>query len=107
MGARRASDVFSGEEYEAVLKSLRKGDAIDHSDAVVEEFVEKVKSLLQSTCSGSEKVRPVVYFQPGFKSEDGNDLCCVGAEHAFDAPELLAQCVQFLRYESGRRGQCD
>jgi hypothetical protein len=105
----QASVVRSGEEYQAALKELKVGDAIPYNQEVGNEFVERVLDILVDSFAGAESapLRPVLYVLPGHKSADGDEMCAVAIEHAFETPDTVHQCTNFLRtYCSDMRAHC-
>jgi tetratricopeptide (TPR) repeat protein len=105
----QASVVRSGEEYQAALKDLKVGDPIPYSRESGDEFVERVLDILLESFTGAEStpLRPVLYVLPGHKSADGDEMCAVAIEHAFENPDTVHQCTNFLRtYCSDMKAHC-
>ncbi len=105
----QASVVRSGEEYQAALKELKVGDPIPYNQDAGNEFVERVLDILVDSFAAAESspLRPVLYVLPGHKSADGDDMCAVAIEHAFETPDTVHQCTNFLRtYCSDMKAHC-
>lgn len=105
----QASVVRSGEEYQAALKELKVGDPIPYNQDAGYEFVERVLDILVDsfTASDGTPLRPVLYVLPGHKSAEGDDMCAVAIEHAFETPDTVQQCTTFLRtYCSDMKAHC-
>ena len=105
----QASVVRSGEEYQAALNELKVGDPIPYNQDAGNEFVERVLDILIDSFTGAQSapLRPVLYVLPGHKSADGDDMCAVAIEHAFETPDTVHQCTNFLRtYCSDMKAHC-
>ena len=89
----------SMEAYQSAVSNLSTSLELPYDKTVVDGYVKEVLESVQTTLRQGNKVSPAASFLAGFadpKTKERPPLV-VAIEHAFDSPETLSSCQQFLR----------
>lgn len=110
LAAPNVGEIRNDDDYAEAKKAMADGEPIPLTNERIQQFGQDIVVAVQQQMKRGDKIQPSVYFLPGKKAPNGQEqMGQVQISTAFQSPDLLQNCLSFLRQyatDTGSHAAC-
>ncbi|KAL3150475.1 hypothetical protein ABBQ32_000299 [Trebouxia sp. C0010 RCD-2024] len=98
LAAPNVGEIRNDADYAEAKKGMASGEPIPLTTQRIQQFGQDIIAAVQQQMTKGVAIQPSVYFLPGKQTSDGQtQMGQVQISTAFESPDLLQNCLSFLR----------